>query len=238
MDARDVQRVIAGADILGIRLTETQGESLLRHLESVLSRNRVLNLTSITDWESAIRLHILDSVAVGKFVDSQWTRGLDMGSGAGYPGIPLSVTCGAPIDLAEPTRKKVEFLSSVVADLGGLSGSRVFPTRVEELALERPGAYDLAVARAVAELPSLVELASPLLTIGGTLLAMKGTPTQKERESGRSAAEMAGMAETGWWGYALPFGGERRTVVRYTKSGEPVRPLPRRVGLAQKRPLA
>ncbi|HET6499117.1 MAG TPA: RsmG family class I SAM-dependent methyltransferase, partial [Coriobacteriia bacterium] len=160
------------------------------------------------------------------------------GSGAGYPGIPLAVLWGTPVDLLEPTRKKSDFLASVVAELGGLNRSHVFPLRAEQLAVERPARYRFAVARAVAALPSLVELACPLLEVGGTLAAMKGTPTSGERESGRIVAEMLGMIETGWSEYQLPFGGERRTVAQYTKNAEPSRSLPRRVGMAQKRPLA
>jgi 16S rRNA (guanine527-N7)-methyltransferase len=103
--------------------------------------------------------------------------------------------------------------------------------------VERPEQYSCVVARALSSLPSLVELASPLLAEGGFLIAMKGSPTAEERERGAIAGRLVGMSEVDWIEYRLPESAERRTLVRYLRSSAPQIRLPRRTGVAQKRPL-
>ncbi|MDF1542039.1 MAG: 16S rRNA (guanine(527)-N(7))-methyltransferase RsmG [Anaerosomatales bacterium] len=237
MSQREREQIIELAARLGVVATEFQAELLLEHLSAVLAANEHLNLTAITDRASAIRLHVIDSLALVPHVRSAGDAIVDIGTGAGYPGVPLSIVSLRPVDMVESVKKKARFLEECVRSLGGLSGSEVFPIRVEEAAHARPGLYGCVTARALSALPSLVELASPLLCVGGHLLAMKGSPTAREMEAGRTAAASVGMEESQVVEYVLPDSGEFRTVIRYTKIGRPTVPLPRRIGLAQKRPF-
>lgn len=237
MGHREQAEIVELAVELGVVVTEREAEMLLAHLGKVLEANQYLNLTAITDRESAIRLHVVDSLALVPYVRSAEGRVVDIGSGAGYPGVPISIITTGAVDMIESVKKKALFLAECIQALGGLSGSQVLPVRAEEVAETRSGHYNVVTARALSSLPSLVELASPLLGDGGQLLAMKGSPETQELDSGRRAALIVGLEETERVEYVLPKSGESRTVVRYTKVGEPTIELPRRIGLAQKRPL-
>lgn len=231
------QTVSESASALGVALNHHQVTLLLKHLDSLLVANETMNLTAITDPSEALRLHVLDSLAAVPFIRAVDTPIADIGTGGGYPGIPIAVSMACAVDLVEVVKKKAAFLRAMVETLGGLYGSEVFAHRAEELAHERPAHYCTVVVRALAPLPVLVELASPLLAVGGRLVAMKGTPSSEERTSGAAAGQMVGLSEVAWNEYALP-GGDRRTVAIYQKVEEPVVPLPRRPGIAQKSPLA
>jgi len=234
----ELAQLIDLASEIGVTLDVDQAQLLLAHLGAVLQSNTQFNLTSITTRDDAIRRHIIDSLAVVAQCSLGTGRIADLGSGAGYPGIPVAIAIRSPVDLIESRRKKATFLESCIKDLGGLSGSRALPLRAEEVALESPNRYSVVLARAVTSLPSLVELASPLLAEGGRLIAMKGVPTAQERAAGQAVARVVGMAEDDYRVYRLPGTGDTRTLVTYVKKGEPQVRLPRRAGLAQKRPLA
>jgi 16S rRNA (guanine527-N7)-methyltransferase len=232
------REIIASGHELGIAVTELQATRLLDHLGAVLESNKRLNLTAIADRERAIRLHIVDSLAVVSHVASASGKIADIGSGAGFPGIPVAIVSHRPVDLIESVKKKAAFLEECVDALAGLYGSNVLAVRAEEAALVPKNRYQHVTARALTSLPALVELASPLLVIGGTLWAMKGAPTTEELESGFRAAGLVGMQEVERLKYTLPSSDERRMIVGYAKFAEPTIALPRRAGLAQKRPLA
>jgi 16S rRNA (guanine527-N7)-methyltransferase len=227
------------AESLGIRLRSRDAALLVRHLQLVLAANERLNLTRIDDPERGIRLHIVDSLAPLAEVDSA-PRGryADLGSGAGYPGIPLGVAAGRLAVLVESVGKKAEFLREATRELGLEHQIRVYPGRAEALARQDPGGFSLVTARAVAQLASLVELASPLLMHGGVFVAMKGAPGEEEIAHGDAAGRRVGMQRESVRHLVLPDGDETRTVVRYVKVGEPTVELPRADGRAQHRPLA
>ena len=237
VSAEERAEVIRCAGSLGIVVTDAHAGLLLAHLDAVLESNKRLSLTAITDRERAIRLHVVDSLAVVTSVAACEGRMADIGSGAGFPGIPVAIASQRPVDLIESVKKKATFLGSCVDALGGLSGSGVIPLRAEEAAVTHRGQYGCVMARALTSLAALVELASPLLRVGGSLVAMKGAPTAVELDHGGSAAAVVGMQESSRSGYTLPGSDERRTIVCYTKVTEPTIGLPRRIGLAQKRPL-
>lgn len=217
----------------GVLVTDQQSERLAEHARLVLEMNEVMNLTRITDPAAVIQLHIADSMAFIPHIGPLSGRGVDVGSGAGYPGIPLGIL-GLSVDLCESVRKKAAFLGDVVSALG-LEAS-VWPLRAEKLALEDPAAYDYVIFRAVSSLPSLVELAAPLLCPGGRMVALKGPIEPEELDAGAKAGRLCGMALETQSSYRLP-GGEARTVVVYSRKGRPHTPLPRRPGMAQRYPL-
>lgn len=235
MDAQE--RLLKAASALSIPLSDDQTTRLIAHMDSVLAVNQRMNVTAIADRASALDLHVVDSLAAARWVSDLEGRIADIGTGAGYPGIPIAIALDRPVDLVESVKKKAAFLTEVGHVLGGLHGSRVFAMRAEELALIHPGEYDGVTTRALAALPSLVELASPLLRHYGVLVAMKGDPSEEELRAGVLAADIVGLKEEVRHEYLLP-SGQSRVIVRYRKMSEPSVALPRRTGLAQRRPLA
>lgn len=235
----DVRRVVSSAAELGLEISESAVRTLLEYLELVLAANATLNLTRITDPEEAIRLHLLDSIAAQPEVDAAPPGALiDLGTGAGFPGVPLAVVTGRRSVLVDSTGKKVRAVGQLLGEVDLQRQIEVRASRVEEIAVQGAGRFAVASARALSSLPSLVELASPLLVDGGRLVALKGVPDEREVEAGRRVGEMVGMSEISSRRIELPGGQERRTVVSYAKTGESSVELPRRVGAAQRAPLA
>lgn len=237
-EVQQVDGLISDAASLGVTIDVHGAELMMKHLHRALEENLRLNLTAVTEWDRALRLHVLDSLGAIPYLPSGVAKTADLGSGAGFPGIPIAIVTRTRVALVESIRKKAAFLESVVSELGIGQVAAVRCGRAEELALTDAGAYECVTARALSSLPALVELASPLLAIGGSLIAMKGRPDEAELDAGVRAGTLVGMTEEGRYHYVLPGAGEQRTIVRYSKVAEPELSLPRRPGLAQKRPLA
>jgi len=209
---------------------------LARHARSVLAVNEVMNLTRIPA-EDFVPLHVLDSLSALPFLNAEPEGAFaDLGSGAGYPGIPLAVLTGRPVALVESVRKKAAFLEGVVADL--CLKATVHPLRAEEVAAEHAGEFGVVVARALSALPSLVELAAPLLAASGALICMKGRPDDEELRRGDAAAALCGMKLESVTQVRVPRVDAERTIVVYRKTGASRTRLPRRNGMAQRQPLA
>ncbi|MDZ4180529.1 MAG: 16S rRNA (guanine(527)-N(7))-methyltransferase RsmG [Coriobacteriia bacterium] len=223
----------------GIELPADAARSLLRHLDMVLERTRSHNLTAILHTDEAIRRHVVDSlVAIAHMTLAPNTDVLDLGTGAGYPGMVLAIVRpDLQVTLLDSTKKKTAFLEECIRELEIEDRTRVLTARAEELATLERNCISLIIARAVAPLPSLVELSSPLLRSGGRLFALKGRVDKEELEWGDAAADECGLRRTDLVRYELLSGGEKRSLVEYVKDGEPNRELPRRTGMAQKRPL-
>ncbi|MBE0476673.1 MAG: 16S rRNA (guanine(527)-N(7))-methyltransferase RsmG [Coriobacteriia bacterium] len=232
---RIAESIAAESRSLGVLLSEADSERLALHLELVLAANATTNLTAVTETREAIRLHVLDSLAAAPLLAAAPPGPfVDIGSGAGYPGIPLAIATGRAVTLLESNGKKARFLESVVSDLR--LEANVASARAEEWALRMPEAYAAATARAVSSLASLEELAAPLLHIGGHLLALKGRRMTDEEDRARRAGDVVGLRLIRVASLSVP-GADERTVYLFAKTGPPVRPLPRRPGAAQKRPL-
>jgi 16S rRNA (guanine527-N7)-methyltransferase len=234
MDEKALQAIIAE---MGIVTTETQAWELLFHLDAMLRANQQINLTSITDREEGVRLHILDSLTCVDVVQAGPAgRLLDIRSGAGYPGIPLAIITERPVTLVEARSKKAGFLGDVAKALDHKIDVRA--CRAEDLEPEAHGAFAVVVARALAPLPSLVELAAPLLVEGGRFVALKGRPDPEEVERGDRAAVIVGLSPAERVAVAIPGTDTERSLFVFTKQGAPSVDLPRRTGVAQKRPLS
>lgn len=212
-----------------------QAALIRAHSEAVLETNRQFNLTRVTGPESVLSLHIGDSATALPYLNqSPPGDAADLGSGAGYPGIVLSILSGRHFVLVESVKKKASFLRQTAADLD--LDVDVAAVRAEELALSRPGGFSVVVARALSSLPALVELASPLLVIGGRLIAMKARPTLEELAAGDAATRLCGMRRMRVTPFELP-NGENRVVIEYERHGTVREHLPRRPGMAQRQPL-
>jgi len=220
----------------GISSTSVQAETLSKHATLVLDANREFNLTRITDAGDVLELHIVDSaLATAAVVAAPLGSLVDLGSGPGYPGIVLCVLSGRRTMLVESVGKKSAFLSSAVSQLG--IDASVYAGRAEDLARERDSEFACVVARAVAPLASLVELAAPLLILRGRLVALKARPSDEEIASGVRAAAQCGMRQVAAEGIELSEG-QTRTLVIYERVGGSRIKLPRRTGLAQHAPLS
>ncbi|HEX3262019.1 MAG TPA: 16S rRNA (guanine(527)-N(7))-methyltransferase RsmG [Solirubrobacterales bacterium] len=199
--------------------------------------------SSVRDPAEAWRVHIADSLAGLEFRELRDASAIgDLGAGAGFPGLPLAVTLpAARVDLIESTGRKCAFMRRTI-DAAAIGNARVVCERSEEWASDPPPdggreAYDVVVARAVGRLATLAELASPLLGSAGVLLAWKGRRHPDEEAELERAVEMVGMEpeEVLWVG---PYAGSRnRHLHLLRKHGATPDGLPRRPGMAKKRPF-
>ncbi len=213
-------------------------DALVSYLEAVLRANRTVNLTRVTDHRDALRLHILDSLcALPEITDASLGRMCDIGTGAGFPGVPIALAAKRECTLLDSVGKKADVAERILAELGMDQGITVSRDRAEYHARAHTGSYSVVTARAVAPIASLVELSAPLLSHGGRLVALKGNPTELEVAAGRAAAAVVGLDFRSRRDYVLPGGEEQRCVIVYEKVRKSTISLPRREGLAQHSPL-
>lgn len=241
---QETSRLLGVLDANGIAADEGVAEELLYYLDIVLEKNQHLNLTSIRDWDRALVLHLADSLTFLKELDEQPHEirvkpFLDMGCGAGFPGIPVAV---ARPDrggmLCDSVQKKARAVEEFVSALGLQGRLSVDSERLEVLGTNRRRSFGCLMARAVAPLPVLVEYAAPLLSHHGFLVVSKGTPDESELARGKKAAEICGLAVHSVRRLELAGGFGQRTMIVYAKVSEPAVRLPRPVGMAGKEPLA
>jgi 16S rRNA (guanine527-N7)-methyltransferase len=196
--------------------------------------------TTIRDPDAAVDHHVADSLSgleLEPLRDA--ARIADLGSGAGFPGLPLAVALSsAQVDLVESTRRKCEVIDRLIA-AAGVANARALPVRAEELAAgEGREAYDAVTARALAPLTVLVEYAAPLLQMGGSLVAWKGARNAAEEAAGEAAAETVGLSSIEVRN-VRPFEGTLDlNLYLYSKVRSTPNHFPRRPGAASKRPLA
>jgi 16S rRNA (guanine527-N7)-methyltransferase len=194
----------------------------------VLEANRTTNLTAARDPQALV-LHILDALTLTGDVDGEL---IDLGSGAGLPGIPLALATGQRVVLVDSIKKKVTFLTRALAELG-LEGEAV-SARAESLAHDPAyrERFRCATARAVSTAPTVAELAVPFLAVGGRALLQRGVFEERERHAVTDAALMLGAELI----EERPIGGDRRILVLVKRA--PTQPrFPRRDGIPEKRPL-
>ena len=240
MGISEISTLMGYAEELGIEIDEGQASKMLDHLSLMLRKNEAMNLTAIEDRNKAIILHVADSLTLAPLLLDACKDGgryLDLGTGGGYPGIPLAIATGLEATLIDSVAKKAAACKEFVEELG-LSGQvEVLATRAEELATERRQGYQAVVARAVAPIAVLLEYASPLLCLGGSLVISKAPLQGNEYEEGQLAAELCGMRNVSRETIELPEGTGARELLVYIKSEESHIKLPRRPGMATKRPL-
>ncbi|MEC8560708.1 MAG: 16S rRNA (guanine(527)-N(7))-methyltransferase RsmG [Planctomycetota bacterium] len=220
----------------GLEFEPSDLERIGRWLGLLEAANRRMNLTRITDPESAWHRHVLDSLSLLPILHSiTCTSLLDLGSGGGAPGLPLAITCpGVAVGLVDSVGKKTRFLEECASELA-LHNVRVLNGRAEDLAADgapERAAWDVVCARAVGRLPVLLELSVPFLVEGGLLLAIKGAQASVEIEESRAAlhALHARVIDT----IATPTG----TIVVVEKARKTPRKYPRKAGEPARNPLA
>jgi len=207
------------------------------YLKELLAWNQKFNLTSITD-PGEIRLkHFEDSLALLQILKLTDESVVDIGAGAGFPGIPLKIVCpDIKLTLVEATRKKAEFLKHLVAKLT-LKEVAVLWGRAEEIAKNKREAFDLAVSRAVAKLNILSEYCLPFVKIGGQFIAYKEEKVGAEAASAQKAIERLGGKIKAIIKVKLPNSDLTRSLVLIEKIAPTPPAFPRRPGMAKKNPL-
>ncbi|MCG8617976.1 MAG: 16S rRNA (guanine(527)-N(7))-methyltransferase RsmG [Desulfobacterales bacterium] len=174
-------RLKAGAEILGITLTDEQTGAMACHARELWAWNKKINLTAITDPLASAEKHFVDALAVLPFLGNE-TRIMDMGSGGGFPAIPLKILApSVSFTMVDSVRKKVNFMNHVARQLK-LEGIKAVHSRVEELAKSPDHActYDAVISRGFTGLEAFADLALPMLTQGGCIYALKGKQALEE----------------------------------------------------------
>ncbi len=233
MSMRDL--LSAGLEALGLDVSKA--EALEAFARLVLERNRVMNLTAITDEADFVRLHLLDSAALLNVVGLRGKRVIDVGTGAGFPGVPLSILCpDVRMTLLDSTGKRVEFLREACGKLG-LTGVTCVHARAEEFAASRREEFDVAVSRAVAGMSVLSELCLPLVRVGGRFVAMKSAQSDAElAQAGRALTVLGGRTER-VVDYEIPGSGVVHRAIVVEKASPAPAGYPRPFGQIKKKPL-
>ncbi len=223
----------------GINCVPGALDLMQQHAEELELWNQSRGLTSIEPGEDTEIKHYLDSLLglLVRTIDRE-ERVLDLGSGGGFPGLPLKLCSGCHITLVDSNRHKVDYLHHVVRKLQ-LERIALIKARAEEIGrdVRHRGNYNLVVCRAVAPLPVLLELSLPLLERDGCLLAWKGPAVEEELEAGRRACRQLGGGDIKVTALELPEGYGERRLIQVNKVQDSPDRYPRRSGVPSKRPL-
>lgn len=241
-----------GAQNLGFTLTPRQLDRFQLYYDTLVDWNSRINLTAITDYDLVQVRHFLDSLTVAAALLSELReahpglaappsafRLIDIGTGAGFPGVPLKILWPhIDLTLNDSVGKKTTFLQELARALT-IEDVRVVTARAEELGQDKlhRQRYDLVTARAVSALPVLCEYCLPLAKVGGHLLAPKKGDISQELAEGKQAAKLLGGRLGKTYPFTLPGDEEPRTVICVRKVGTTPSGYPRRVGLAKSHPL-
>jgi 16S rRNA (guanine527-N7)-methyltransferase len=229
--------LLAELTAVGITLSTDQIAVLSKYLALLSHWRRRARLTAVADPIAAARVHIADSLLVLRAGIPPGASLIDVGSGAGLPGIPLKVARpDIDVTLLEPEGRRAAFLELAAHELG--LAVRVVVARAEDAAKEISlrEQFDVAAARALAPLPAVCELTLPLVRSGGKAVLLKGPSVRAEVPDGRAAARVLGGGELELIDARLA-GGERRVIVVVPKTGQTPAEYPRRSGVPQRRPI-
>ncbi|MBQ2244721.1 MAG: 16S rRNA (guanine(527)-N(7))-methyltransferase RsmG [Oscillospiraceae bacterium] len=182
----------SGLPALGLDLTEDTCRKLCAFGAAVVEQNKVMNLTAITEDTAVAKLHLLDSLSVLKAARLEGKRLIDVGCGAGFPGVPVKIGCpDVSVTLLDSLGKRMAWLERILPELG--VEAECVTARAEEFAAQRREQYDFATSRAVARLNILLELTAPFVKVGGKVLAMKGAAAREELAEAQTAIKKLGL---------------------------------------------
>ena len=223
-----------GLPRLGLSLSEQIQDQLCAFGHAVVEQNKVMNLTAITEPEQVAKLHLLDSISLLTLQDLRGKKLIDVGCGAGFPGVPVKIACPeADVTLLDSLGKRVAWLEQILPTLG--VEAKCITARAEEAVVNCREQYDIATSRAVARLNILLELTAPYVKVGGAVLAMKGTAAQEELEEAQKAVRVLGLKVEKV--AQFPADGTAHTVIVLRKVAHTPPQYPRRYAKIKQSPL-
>lgn len=225
---------------IGVALSEQQIQQFITYYEMLVEWNEVMNLTAITEYNDVMKKHFVDSVSLVKAFDvTKKVTVIDVGTGAGFPGLALKIAYpNLQVTLLDSLNKRIQFLDAVIEKLG-LTGVETIHGRAEDFA--KPGKirekYDLCVSRAVANLSTLSEYCLPFVKIGGQFISYKSEKITEEKEAAENAIRILGGKIERQVEFQLPESDIYRNLFVIKKVGATPKKFPRKAGLPSKEPL-
>lgn len=214
------QTLLAGLPAYSLSLSDVQLDTLCRFGEMLIEKNKVMNLTAITEPQTVAQLHFLDCMALLGAADFKDKRVIDVGCGAGFPGVPLKIAePSIQLTLLDSLAKRMNWLAELLPELG--VEAEIVTARAEEHVASCREQYDIATSRAVARLNILAELCLPYVRVGGKFLSMKGALAQEEVDEAKHGIEALGGRVAGIYEYPVADTVHRAVIV------EKVRPTPK-----------
>jgi len=227
------ETLTAGLPLLGLTLSEEKVNTLCAFGRAMVKQNEVMNLTGITDDKGVANLHLLDSLTVMASGDLNGKTLIDVGCGAGFPGVPLAIASGAKVTLLDSLGKRMKWLEEVLPTLD--IEAECVTARAEEAVSTRRESYDFATSRAVARLNILLELTAPYVKVGGKVLAMKGTAAREELAEAANAIKKLGLKIEEV--KEFPIDGTNHAVIVLRKVAPTPKQYPRRFAKIKQAPL-
>lgn len=233
--------IASGLETLSLtsQIPPQAAQQLAQYGAMLLEKNQVMNLTAITEPDNVAQLHMLDCAALLNCADFEDKTLIDVGTGAGFPGLPLKILVPSlQVTLLDSLNKRVDWLNEVAQSLS-LSNLSAIHARAEEQALVKGyrDAFDFATARAVAELRLLCELCLPYVKVGGCFLAMKSTDSRQELDDAQHCIKLLGGRVEEIVDYTIPQTEIVHRVIKIRKVAPTLKGYPRRWAKIQKQPL-
>ena len=232
------EKLIINVDKLGINLSEIQLKQFYNYMNLLIEWNKKVNLTAITEPDEIILKHFVDSLTISRYI-SDGTKVVDVGTGAGFPGIPLKIVRqDVDITLLDSLQKRINFLDEVINELD-LEKITTIHSRVEDFGKDKKyrEKFDIATSRAVANLSTLSEYLLPLVKVGGKVISMKGSLIQEELENSKNAIKILGGQIEKVDEFDLPNSDISRNIVLIDKIKNTPNRYPRKAGEPSKKPL-
>ena len=232
------KEIIEYMEELEIKLSTEQAEMFFKYMNLLLEWNEKINLTAITDEEEVIVKHFVDSITISKYIPTG-TSLIDVGTGAGFPGIPLGIIRNdLEIVLLDSLQKRINFLEVVIRELG-LENIKTVHARAEEFGKNNKyrEKFDVATSRAVANLSTLSEYLLPLVKVGGVVICMKGCAIEEEMNNSKKAINVLGGKVTQVFEFNLPKTDIKRNIVLVDKVSKTPAKYPRKPGTPSKEPI-
>ena len=228
------QTLLQGLPELKLALSEEQTDTLCAFGAAVVRQNQVMNLTAITEPAQVAKLHLLDSLSVLSALDLRGKKLIDVGCGAGFPGVPLAIACPeAQVTLLDSLGKRITWLKEILPQLG--IQAECVTARAEEAVVSCRESYDIATSRAVARLNILLELLAPYVKVGGAVVALKGSAAKEELGECGGAMKKLGLRQEAF--LEFPVDGASHALIVLRKVAPTPKLYPRRYAKIKQSPL-
>ena len=228
------QTLLQGLPELKLALSEEQTDTLCAFGAAVVRQNQVMNLTAITEPAQVAKLHLRDSLSVLSALDLRGKKLIDVGCGAGFPGVPLAIACPeAQVTLLDSLGKRITWLKEILPQLG--IQAECVTARAEEAVVSCRESYDIATSRAVARLNILLELLAPYVKVGGAVVALKGSAAKEELGECGDAMKKLGLRQEAF--LEFPVDGASHALIVLRKVVPTPKAYPRRYAKIKQSPL-